>query len=142
MVHAFPRGFRVWSAEVPGAGRLPVGYTGWYPVSEATFGSLERDAASRHDRMVVPLAEGERRGSFLYLFNFSVVPQLKGTSAARGLVQAYARDLDAEEPLGLAAITVSADGERVATRFGMTRTGTVGGAGDERVFTARPTRRG
>jgi len=143
VMHAFPRGFRLWSAEVPGAGRLPVGYSGWYPISEASFTALSRDGESRSDRLVAPLAD-DASGGFLYLFNFSVVPQLKGTSAARRLLQAYASDVNAAEPRGLAAITVSPEGVRVVERFGLRRAGTVRGeGGEEAVFvTARPRQRG
>jgi hypothetical protein len=144
VVQVFPRGFRLWSADLPGAGRLPVGYSGWYPIAAASFTRMEREAGSLRDRTVQPLPAIERGGSFLYLFNFSVVPELKGTSAARRLMQTYASDVHAEEPRGLAAITVSPDGVRVATRFGMIRTGTVQGeGGEEGVFvTARPRQTG
>ena len=64
--------------------------------------------------MGVPLPAVGPTGSFLYLFNFSVIPQLRGTSAARRLVHAYASDVHAEEPRGLAAITVAS--ERAAAR--------------------------
>jgi hypothetical protein len=134
----FPRGFRLWSAELPGVGRLPVGYSGWYPIAAASLAAIEGDPASLRDRMVVPLAQAEPGGSFVYLFNFSVVPELKGTGAARRLVQAYASDLHAERPRGLAAVTVSASGARVVERFGMTRVGTMTTEGcEETVFTRR-----
>ncbi len=138
VVRVFPRGFRLWSAEIPGAGRLPVGYSGWYPIAAATFARLEHEAASMRDRAVPPLAAVEPGGGFVYLFNYSVVPQLRGTSAARRLMQAYAGDVDAVGACGMAAITVSGDGERVAGRFGMRRTGTIVVEGcEEGVFTRR-----
>lgn len=138
VVHVFPRGFRLWGCEVPGIGWLPVGYSGWYPIAATSFELLEQKASSLRDRMVVPLPEVEPGGSFVYVFNFSIVPELRGTPASKRLVRALADDLAAAQPRGLAAITVSPEGARVVERFGMKRTGTlvIGGC-EEQVFTSR-----
>jgi hypothetical protein len=137
VMHVFPRGFRVWSAEVPGFGRLPVGYTAWVPIAETSFERLEKQASTLRDRMVVPLPEVEE-GGYLYLFNFSIVPALRGTEAARRLVKRYAEDVGAQGARGLAAITVSEDGMRVVGRFGLRRSGSlvIDGA-EEFVYTRR-----
>jgi hypothetical protein len=143
VMHVFPRGFRLWGCEVPGLGWLPVGYSGWYPIAATSFELLEQKAESLRDRMVVPLPEIEPGGSFVYVFNFSIVPQLRRTEASKRLVRALAEDLGAAKPLGLSAITVSAEGAKVVERFGMRPTGTVTVGGSvEQVFTARPTQRG
>lgn len=136
VMHVFPRGFRLWGGEVPGAGWLPVGYTGWYPIAASSFEVLEN--ASLRDRMVVPLPAIEPGGSFVYVFNFSIVPQLRGTVASKRLVRALAEDIAAAKARGLAAITVSAEGARVVERFGMKRTGTIEvGGSEEAVYTSR-----
>lgn len=140
VMHVFPRGFRLWGCEVDGAGWLPVGYSGWYPIAATSFELLEQRAESLRDRMVVPLPEIESGGSFVYVFNFSIVPQLRGTEASKRLVRALAGDIAAAKPRGLAAITVSPEGQRVVERFGMRRTGTVKVGGcEEHVFTSRST---
>ncbi|MFO0759617.1 MAG: hypothetical protein U0359_24200 [Byssovorax sp.] len=136
VMHRFPQGFRMWSAEVPGAGRLPVGYSGFYPIARTSFTLLEQEPATLRDRMVVPLPSLEPGGSFLYLFNFSVVPALKRTSVSRRLLQALAGDIARAAPRGLSSITVSPDGARVVTRFGLKQTGTLVVDGcEEAVFT-------
>lgn len=138
VMHVFPRGFRLWTAEVPGAGRLPVGYTGYYPIGPASFALLEREPASLPNRMVVPLPAAPPGGSFVHLFNFSIVPALRRTGASRRLVAAYAREVEALAPRGLSAITVSPDGIRVVERFGMARSGTLVVDGSEEwVYTSR-----
>ena len=138
VMSVFPRGFRLWGAETPELGWVPVGYSGWYPIAPATFELLEQKAASLRDRMVAPLPAEEPAGSFVYVFNFSIVRALRGTPASRRLVQGLAEDLAGVRQLGLAAITVSPEGTRVVERLGMRRTGTMVVEGcEEGVFTAR-----
>jgi hypothetical protein len=134
----FPRGFRLWGCDVGGAGWLPVGYSGWYPIAATSFELLEQKAASLRDRTVVPLPDVEPGGSFVYVFNFSIVPELRQTAASKRLVRALAEDITAARPRGLSAITVSPEGARVVERFGMKRTGAIViGGGEEQVFTCR-----
>lgn len=138
VMDVFPRGFRLWGAETPALGWVPVGYSGWYPIAPVTFELLEQRAASLRDRMVAPLPAVEPGGSFLYVFNFSVVPALRGTPTAGRLVRGLAEDLSATPHRGLAAITVSPEGARVVERFGMRRTGTLIVDGcEEAVLTCR-----
>jgi hypothetical protein len=118
----FPRGFRVWGAPIAGAGSawVPLGYTGVIPIAEATFARFEAGAATLAGPTISALPAIEEGGSFLYLFNFSVVPALRGTRLAARVVKALADDVARLPHRGLAALTVSRDGERVVERFGMT----------------------
>lgn len=138
VMYVFPAGFRVWWVDVPGAGWLPVGYTGWYPIAELSFETLEARAAALRDRNVPALPALEAEGSFIYLFNYSVLASLRRTSCSRRLLRALADDFAAVPLRGLAAIAVSEEGARVAERFGMRPSGTVvvGGA-PEQVYTRR-----
>jgi hypothetical protein len=36
----FPVGFRLWMCRLPGGNWMPVGYTGWYPISDRVFDVL------------------------------------------------------------------------------------------------------
>jgi hypothetical protein len=125
VMHVFPAGFRVWWVDVPGAGWLPVGYTGWYPIAESAFGALASPTADLRDRNVAALPALDPGGSFVYLFNYSIVAPLQQTACSRRLLRALAADLEVIPILGLAAITVSDAGSRVAERFGMQRSGTL-----------------
>jgi hypothetical protein len=136
-MRAFPRGFRLWGAHRGGAGWIPLGYTGVIPIAAATFERLERGEASLAGPAIAALSAVEPGGSFLYLFNYSVVPSLRGTAMAARVVKALAEDVRRTPHRGLAALTVSRDGERVAERFGMAARGGVGAGAHERVFTSR-----
>jgi hypothetical protein len=137
-MRVFPRGFRVWGARTCGAGWLPLGYTGVIPIAAATFERFEQGAASLGGPAITALPAVPPGGSFLYLFNFSVVPGLRGTPLAARVIKAFAEDVRRMPHRGLAALTVSRDGERVAARFGMAARGRVGaGAAHETVFACR-----
>jgi hypothetical protein len=118
VVGRFPRGFRLWFSEVDGLGWVPVGYTGWYPIDPTTFDQLLAGAPVHADRAVVPLRE-VGPAPVLYLFNYSVARPFRRTAASRRLLSAYFADVEAQSPGGLAAITVSGDGSRVAARAGL-----------------------
>ena len=135
-MRAYPQGFRVWGARVADAGSawIPLGYTGVIPIAAATFAWFEEGTASLAGPVIQALPEIEPGGSYLYLFNFSVVPSLRGTRMAARVVKALAEDVARTPHRGLAALTVSSDGERVATRFGMTARGR---AGHETVFVCK-----
>lgn len=137
-MHVFPSGFRLWGARLAGAGSawVPLGYTGVIPIAEATFARFEEGAVSLTGPAIAALPAVEAGGSFLYLFNYSVVPRLRGTRMAARVVKALAEDVARTPHRGLAALTVSGDGERVAARFGMAARGRVQGA-HEAVFTCR-----
>lgn len=137
-MRAFPRGFRLWGARIAGAEWLPLGYTGVVPIAAETFERLERGEASLAGSPIAALPAVEPGGSFLYLFNFSVVPKLRGTPLSARVVKALAGDVARTPYRGLAALTVSREGERVVERFGMEARGRVGGAArHETAFTCR-----
>ena len=139
-MRVFPRGFRLWGARVagPGSAWVPLGYTGVHPIAEATFARFEAGTASLAGAAITALPAVEVGGSFLYLFNFSVAPRLRGTRMAARVVKALADDVARTPHRGLAALTVSRDGERVAQRFGMVARGRAGsGAAHETIFSCR-----
>jgi hypothetical protein len=136
-MRAFPRGFRLWGARIAGAAWLPLGYTGVVPIAAETFARLERGEASLAGAPIAALAAVEPGGSFLYLFNYSVVPRLRGTPMAARVVKALADDVARLPHRGLAALTVSRDGERVALRFGMEARRSGDATTHERAFTCR-----
>ena len=136
-MRAFPRGFRLWGATIEGAGWLPLGYTGVIPIAAETFERFERGEASLAGPPTRALSAVEPGGSFLYLFNFSVMPSLRGTAMAARVVKALADDVRRTPHRGLAALTVSRDGERVVERFGMERRRRAGAGTHETVFTCR-----
>lgn len=120
VVSRFPQGFRLWWRAAADGAWLPVGYTGWYPVTESTFSRLEAGDPTLADRLIPPERElGER--PFIYVFNYSVEAPSRRSALSRSLMQGLASDLAAANPAGLSAITVSPDGIRNAERLGMAR---------------------
>jgi len=137
-MRTFPRGFRLWGARIAGGEWLPLGYTGLIPIAAETFERLERGTASLAGPAIAALPAVEPGGSFLYLFNFSVVPRLRGTAMAARVVKGLASDVARTPHRGLAALTVSREGERVVERFGMEARGRSDGtARHETAFTCR-----
>ncbi len=132
VMHSFPEGFRVWFIKQQDGPWRPIGYTGWYPMLESAYEIFSHNPEKLTSRMVVPT-----RGSkpYIYLFNCSVVAPFKKQPLTKALMTHLADDIQREDPEGLACITVSEDGIRVATRFDMTRTGSIG---DEGVFVRVP----
>jgi hypothetical protein len=131
-------GFRLFALRDGAGALLPVGYTGVYPVDEATFTRLECGDASLADRLIVPLAAPLMHQHFCYLFNYSIIGPLRKSECSRRLLGALAEDLRQASPRGMATITVSNDGRRVAERFGMRQTATLHFAGlSEAVLTVR-----
>lgn len=122
VANRFPAGFRVWFAGRAGEW-LPVGYTGWYPIEEYAFDRLFRGTPALRDRMFVPLTSAPASGGFLYLFNYSAARPFRKSRLTRELLTSYASDVEAQRARGLSAITVSPDGVRVASRFGLAKTG-------------------
>lgn len=118
VVSRFPEGFRLWWREAADGGWLPVGYTGWYPVSATTFSRLESGDPALADRLIPPARDAAER-PFIYVFNYSAALSSRRSSLSRALMQRLADDLAAADPAGLAAITVSEDGMRIAERFRM-----------------------
>lgn len=118
-------GFRLFALRDDENTLLPVGYTGVYPIDEATFEKLERADPQLGNRLIAPLPATLINQHFLYLFNYSIVRPLRKTECSRRLLAALAADLGTAAPRGLGTITVSTDGVRVAERFGMQQTGTL-----------------
>ena len=138
VLHAYCEGFRLWALNDAHGGLLPVGYSSFYPIAEATFAQLERADPSLANRLIAPVATQPGERPFVYLFNYSIVAPLRRTTASRRLIHGMLSDLQRHAPRGLATITVSADGVRVASRCGMKQTGRVDFAGlSEAVLTAR-----
>lgn len=138
VMHAFPRGFRTWWHKVPDGSWWPMGYTGWYPMLETAFQLFENNPGELKDRMVVPNTHITEQAPYLYLFNFSAAVALKKSNFTQALMQRFVEDISAQKPAGLACITVSEDGMRIANRFGMTRSGAITVDGEsEGVFTFR-----
>ena len=143
---AFPEGFALFWLQIARQ-YWPVGYSGWYPMTSSAFETFEKRPESLQDRMVVPKTSASSTEAnpipaserpFLYLFNYSVATPFKKSPLSKILMHRYAQSLAAQNPQGLAAITVSDEGCRVASRFGMQQTGHFKlGNEVERVFTGR-----
>ncbi len=128
VMHAFPQGFRTWFIELPNKTWLPVGYTAFYPMLDTAYELFTNSPERLKDRTVVPASTS----SYLYLFNFSVHPKLKKSSLSKNLMTRYIDDISQQQAEGLACITVSEDGVRIAKRLGMAKRGTIG---QENVYT-------
>ncbi len=124
VMHSFPQGFRTWWIKLPNQPWWPVGYTGWYPMLETAFEAFKNNPDKLTSRMVVPTHLNKTR-PLLYLFNSSVAPQLKQKILTKPLMSMFAQDISQQNPKGLACITVSEDGSRIAKRFGMSCTGSL-----------------
>jgi hypothetical protein len=125
VAHSFPSGFRLWSAP----DGLPVGYTAWHPIADATFRLLRDHPEALVDRgQIAPWAPGEA----VYLFHYGLAAPLHRTPASRALLGALADDV-AGRP-HRAAVCVSEAGQRVAVRFGLRDRGPVP-IGSERAWT-------
>ncbi|MBI4031233.1 MAG: hypothetical protein HY370_06105 [Proteobacteria bacterium] len=119
VINAFPDGFRLYLK-----GNKPVGYTGWYPIARAIFDRLhDAPQTLTHRGQIMPLPGLSRGGDYLYLFNYSIIPALHKTPESKAMIQDFARVVRVAPHRGLAAVTVSPDGARVAEKFGMTRRG-------------------
>lgn len=113
----FPEGFRTWFSK-ENAGWTPIGYSGWYPIDSATYERLRTNAPPWRDRAIVPMTSLSK-GDFLYLFNYSILPAFRKGIGSRRLIQCLASEVGMVGSRGMAAITVSDDGARVARRFGL-----------------------
>jgi hypothetical protein len=123
VMHAFPQGFRTWWIRLANGTTLPVGYTGFYPMLETTFELFKKNPGKLKDRMVVPHMHLNEERPYLYLFNFSVAPAFKVEYLTRTLMKSLVEDIQRHNPKGLACITVSEDGIRIAKRFEMSYKG-------------------
>lgn len=117
----FPQGFTLWWSHGP-QGWWPAGYTAWIPIQEAQFKIFLNSPQSLTERLVIP-QETVKGRPWLYLYNYSVAPNLKGSALTQALIKGYSKTILALRPKGFATVTVSNDGRRVAQKFGMKRTG-------------------
>ena len=114
-----PQGFTVWWAEFADGQKFPVGYTGWYCVAESVFQQVAALQAQRTGRFTIDFSASEQKTAYLYLFNYSIVRELKGTRFFSELIKDFASEINGMDAKGLFCATVSEDGSRVAERFSM-----------------------
>ena len=136
IMNACPERFRIGFLKLKDGHYWPFGYTATYPISESQFRLLEKTPDQLKDRFIPPEAGGRSTHPFLFLFNYSVAPVFRSSPYSRAIMERFVHDLDTIQYQGLACITVSEDGARVARRFGMTCSGHVGEL-HERVFVKR-----
>lgn len=119
VIDTFPQGFRLYMKD-----GKPVGYTGWYPIPRDVFDRLH-DAPQNltHRGQIMPVPALSQGGDYLYLFNYSIIGALHKTPESRTMIQDFARSVLSTPHRGLAAVTVSPDGVRVAEKFGMSYRG-------------------
>ena len=98
----------------------PCGYTAIHTIAAPVLVLLEQPPATAPDRgFVVPAQAGEAAAG-VYLFNYSIAPELRRSAASRALIAGLADDLAAMAPgLPVAALCVSDAGIRVAERLGL-----------------------
>jgi len=102
------------------AGDLPCGYTAIHTVPQACLDLLRDPPASAPDRSFVSPAKAGETAAALFLLNYSIAPELRRSAASRALIAGLADDLAAmPQSLPVAALCVSAEGVRVAERFGL-----------------------
>lgn len=124
VIRVFPRGFRLWFCRAENGQTLPVGYTGWYPISREAFAKACYAPETLTDRRELwPLPTLAPDGSPIWLFNYSIAGQLRRSAASRRMLQRYAADLANIRTRGLAAAILSVESIRVAERFGMSYRG-------------------
>lgn len=116
-VTRFPAGFRLWLSPLRGT-FVPVGYTGWYAINTGMFEQLASGAPYLADRAIVPLCSVDP-DPLIYLFNYSIAAPYRRSEYSRRMLTAYWSDVNSHTPSGLAAVTVSEDGGRVARRAKM-----------------------
>ena len=132
----FPVGFRVWFCRLEDGCHTPVGYSGWFPISANVFLLLlQRPETVGRRGLVTPLPRLDEP-AYVYLFNASIVPQLRGGSPqSTALMRRFAEDIGGVRKKGLLSLTVSEDGRRFSRRFGMTQKGSIATDGEaEDVF--------
>jgi hypothetical protein len=120
IVAAFPQGFRVYFANLNDGTPVPVGYTGWYPITADMFNVLhDRPHQITHRGFMVPLKELAAQDNYIYLFNYSIIDQLRKTAQSSQLIKGMVDQIKSVAYKGLGAVTVSEDGIRIAEQFGM-----------------------
>lgn len=130
IISTFPKGFRIWFCQTINKTYLPVGYTGWYPIARSIFEkALMRPGEITHRRELWPeisLSKGEK---YLWVFNYSIIKQLRKSEQSKKMLQTYAADIQAVNPCGLAAAVISEESKSVARKLGMAYIGNMTHAG-------------
>jgi hypothetical protein len=124
-VSVFPKGFRLWLARLEGR-CVPVGYTGFHPITQRTF-SLLRHCPQRFTSrtQIAPAPESFDCANYLYLYNIGIITPFRKSHASRMLLKTLVQDMASVPSRGLAAIAVSPDGERIVERFGLRKSGCI-----------------
>ena len=126
VVAAFPQGFQLYMAPLQDGTMVPVGYTGWYPISADVFAMLDQNPHHvTHRGFMVPLKSIQPDGNHIYVFNYSVAPPFYKTPLSARVIKDLAQNLKNVPYTGLSAVTVSPDGVRVAEKFGMSYRGDI-----------------
>ncbi|NUN12157.1 MAG: hypothetical protein HUU55_00820 [Myxococcales bacterium] len=120
----YPTGFCTYFTEIDEVS-LPVGYYGFYPVSNTLHEQLTQGHVPTVVRQTLFPYVGQPHTGLYYVFNYSVAPAFVGTPLTRRLLSDLDAALKRVSPVALCAMTVSAGGERVARRFGMHPIGTI-----------------
>ena len=126
ILNCAPQGFTVWWAEFADSRKFPVGYTGWYCVAGTVFQQVaalqEGEDRSISHRFFLP---AKKKTDYLYLFNYSIVRELKGSRFSSQMIKDFASEINNLDAKGLFCATVSGDGSRVAEKFKMKKVGTI-----------------
>jgi hypothetical protein len=118
---AFPDGFDFYMATSLEGETVPVGYTGWYSISEEVFAQAHDNPSSVTSRAFMKPLPG--LGPYIYLFSYCVIPELRGTAQSGELVKRLAAKMEQTPKKGMLAVTVSEAGARVSQKFGLTYRG-------------------
>jgi hypothetical protein len=86
---------------------------------ETAFKLFEKKPEDLKDRLVAPYKYVSGSSPYLYLFNYSAAPVLKKSALTGTLIKRFSKDILSQNATGLACITVSEEGVRIAKRFGM-----------------------
>lgn len=139
VITTFPQGFRVWFCRMPDNTHRPVAYTGWYPLPEETFNKAhDRPQNIKHRKELWPQNALSPGGDYIWIFNYSILKQLRKSEQSRKMLQTCAADINAIKPRGLVTAVISEESKPVACRFGMHHVGNMTHAGvSEEVWAAR-----
>lgn len=129
VIAAYPAGFRIEFANHRGHW-YPVGYTGFFPITDAQFDRLLTTPGSLRHRDAIEPAPNAAASPPLYLFNYSIIASLRGTPASGAMLAALAQAVATTAHRGLVAAVVSEAGARVARGLGMSELTGVGATED------------
>jgi hypothetical protein len=135
LCHSYPQGFSLYTVNIDGE-NLPVGYTGWLPLTRQVFETMhERPQDLTHRGQIT--AEMPHDSRYFYFFNASIVPEMRKTPQSKQLVWDHVSALAPLNAIAISAVTISEDGIRMVSRMGMKTNGNMTHDGDvEPVYTA------